>query len=93
MKILQRNQQVTAPRMSKFASTPLPHFAEKLSSVFGAKKGQSTISFFGPIAQLVRAEDSYFSNVPYAWKLCKGWCQSRRKLSAAMHMPTPSQAW
>jgi hypothetical protein len=29
------------------ASTPLPHFAEKLSSIFGAQKGQSTISFLG----------------------------------------------
>jgi len=47
MKILQLNQQVTAPQLSKFASTPLPHFAENLSSVLEAKKGQSTISFSG----------------------------------------------
>jgi len=33
--------------LSKFASTPLPHFAENLSSIFEAKKGQSTISFSG----------------------------------------------
>jgi hypothetical protein len=47
MKIPQLNQQVTAPQLLKFASTPLPHFAENLSSVFEAKKGQSTISFSG----------------------------------------------
>jgi hypothetical protein len=47
MKILQLNQQVKAPQLSKFASTPLPHFAETLSSIFEAKKGQSTISFSG----------------------------------------------
>jgi len=47
MKIPQLNQQVTAPQLSKIASTPLPHFAENLSSVFEGKKGQSTISFSG----------------------------------------------
>jgi hypothetical protein len=47
MKIPQSNQQVTAPQLSKFASTPLPHFAENLSSILGVKKGQSTISFSG----------------------------------------------
>jgi hypothetical protein len=47
MKISQLNQKVTAPQLSKFASTPLPHFAENLSSILGAKKGQSTISFSG----------------------------------------------
>jgi hypothetical protein len=47
MKILQLNQHVTSPQLSKFASTPLPHFAENLSSILGVKKGQSTISFSG----------------------------------------------
>jgi hypothetical protein len=47
MEIPKLNQQVKAPQLSKFASTPLPHFAEKLGSGFGAKKGQSTISFSG----------------------------------------------
>jgi len=36
-----------------------------------------TMQHNGTIAQLVSAEDSYFSNVPYTWKLCKGWCQIR----------------
>jgi hypothetical protein len=43
--------------LSKFASTPLPHFAENLSGIFEAKKGSKYNQFFGPIAQLVRAED------------------------------------
>jgi len=57
MKIPQLNQQVKAPQLSKFASTPLPHFAENLSSIFGGQKGAKYNKFFGPIAQLVRAED------------------------------------